>query len=143
MDVNINNIKAEIGSSDLVVNLSKSHPDRSIRFACVYIDNLISNQMLSDYSAELGKILVSAESLETNKPKEFFDLLINHFSSVRRVSQGSSLDKVLDGLLSGELVFLIDGHSKFLSIDAYSPEGRAVEEPTSQSIIRGPKEGFT
>ncbi|NLO39032.1 MAG: spore germination protein [Ruminiclostridium sp.] len=143
MDENINNIKAEIGSSDLIVNLSKSHPDGHIRFACVYIDNLISNQILSDYSAELGKILISEENMETKNSKEFFNLLINHFSNLRRVSQGSSLEKVLDVLLSGELVFLIDGHSIFLSIDAYSPEGRAVEEPTSQSIVRGPKEGFT
>jgi spore germination protein KA len=68
---------------------------------------------------------------------------VNQFSSFRKVTQGSSLEKVLDGLLSGELVFLIDGKNEFLSIDAYSPEGRAVEEPTSQSIVRGPMEGFT
>ena len=143
LDVNIGNIKAEIASSDLIVNLSKSHPDKHIRFACIHIDNLISNQMLSSYSVELGKILVSDESMETENPKELFNLLDNHFSSMRRVSQGSSLEKVLDSLLSGELVLLIDGYDKFLSIDAYSPEGRAVEEPTSQSIVRGPKEGFT
>ncbi|MDD2362205.1 MAG: spore germination protein [Oscillospiraceae bacterium] len=143
LDVNINNIKTEIGSGDLIINLSTSHPDHGIRFACVYIDNLISNQILSDYSTELGKILVSAERMGTNNPKAFFNLLINQFSSFRRVSQESRLEKVLDGLLSGQLVFLIDGHSIFLSIDAYSPEGRSVEEPTSQSIVRGPKEGFT
>jgi spore germination protein KA len=91
----------------------------------------------------LGKILASGESLKAQNPSDFFNLLKNQFSSLRKVSQGSSLEKVLDGLLSGELVFLIDGHSEFLSIDAYSPEGRAVEEPTSQSIVRGPKEGFT
>jgi spore germination protein KA len=91
----------------------------------------------------LGKILISGENLTTKNPTEFFNLLVNQFSSFRRVSQGSSLEKVLDGLLSGELVFLIDGKNEFLAIDAYSPEGRAVEEPTSQSIIRGPKEGFT
>ena len=124
LDENINNIKATIGSSDLIINLSKSHPDRHIRFASLYIDNLISNQILSIYSAELGKILISVENMETKNSKEFFNLLINQFSSFRRVSQGSSLDKVMEGLLSGELVFLIDGYSIFLSIDAYSPEGR-------------------
>ncbi|NLB81392.1 MAG: spore germination protein [Clostridiaceae bacterium] len=143
LDENINNIKATIGSSDLIINLSKSHPDRHIRFASLYIDNLISNQILSIYSAELGKILISVENMETKNSKEFFNLLINQFSSFRRVSQGSSLDKVMEGLLSGELVFLIDGYSIFLSIDAYSPEGRSIEQPTSQSIVRGPKEAFT
>lgn len=142
LDVNINNITAEISSGDLIVNLSESNSDRHIRFACVYIDNLISNQIISDYSVELGKILASGESAKIQSPPDFFNLLKNQFSGFRKISQGASLEKVFDGLLSGELVFLIDGHSEFLSIDAYSPEGRTVEEPTSQSIIRGPKEGF-
>ena len=142
IDINLNNIKAEIGSSDLIVNLSEINPDRHIRFAFIYIDNLISNQILSDYSIELSEILASVENLDI-KPQDFFKLLKNRFSSFRKASQGSSLDLVLDGLLSGELVFLLDGHREFISIDAYSPEGRPVEEPTSQSIVRGPKEGFT
>lgn len=143
LDVNIDNVKAEIGSGDLIIHLSESSTDRHVRFACLYIDNLISNQILSGYSLELGKILAFGESLKTQNAPGLFNLLKNQFSSFRRVSQGSSIEKVLDGLLSGELVFLIDGHSEFFSIDAYSPEGRSVEEPTSQSIVRGPKEGFT
>ncbi len=143
LDVNINNIKAEIGSSDLIVNFSESNTDRHIRFACVYIDNLISNQIISAYSSELVKILVSDENLQVKKPTDFFNLLNNRFSGFRRVTHGTSFEKVIDGLLSGELIFLIDGHIEFLSVDAYSPEGRAVEEPSTQSIVKGPKEGFT
>jgi len=143
LDVNIDNIKAEIGSDDLIFNLSESTAERHIRFACVYIDNLISNQILSGYSVELGEILASGESLKIKNPTEFFGLLINQFSSLRRVSRGSDLEKLLDDLLSGELLILIDGHSDFFSIDAYSPEGRAIGEPSSQSVVRGPKDCFT
>jgi len=143
LDTNINNIKAEIGSGDLIVNLSEANPDRHIRFACVYFDNLISNQVLSGYSAELSEILSSGDNLKTRNPSDFFGLLKNQFASVRKVSQGSTLEDLLDALLSGELVFLIDGYCEFLSVDAYSPEGRAVTEPTSQSIVKGPKEAFT
>jgi spore germination protein KA len=143
LDKNVNNIQAEIGSSDLIVNLSEINPDRPIRFAIIYIDNLICNQILSGYSVELGKILASCDSLKALNPPDFFDLLKNKFSSIRKASQGTSLESVLDSLLSGELIFLIDGYHKFIAIDAYSPEGRSVEEPTSQSIVRGPKEGFT
>ncbi|NLT15825.1 MAG: spore germination protein, partial [Clostridiales bacterium] len=123
LDTNINNIKAEIGSGDLIVNLSEANPDRHIRFACVYFDNLISNQVLSGYSAELSEILSSGDNLKTRNPSDFFGLLKNQFASVRKVSQGSTLEDLLDALLSGELVFLIDGYCEFLSVDAYSPEG--------------------
>jgi spore germination protein KA len=143
LDDTINRIKAELGSGDLIVNVSEINPDRHIRFACVYIDNLISNQILSGYSVELGEILASGDSLKAHNPTDFFNLLKYKFSSLRKVSQGSDLEQVLDGLLSGALVYLIDGHNEFLAIDAYSPEGRAIEEPTSQSIVKGPKDGFT
>jgi spore germination protein KA len=36
----------------------------------------------------------------------------------------------------------LEGGDRFLSIKSFSVEGRAVEEPTTQSIVRGPKEGF-
>lgn len=143
LDVNLKYIKTEIGSSDLIINLSENNSDKHIRFVCVYIDNLISNQILSSYSTELCKILISEESQKTKNPADFFNLLNNQFASIRRVSQGVSIDEVIEDLLSGELVILIDGHKEFLSIDAYSPDGRSIEEPTSQSIVRGPKEGFT
>ena len=143
LDENINTVKNEIGSTDLIINYSQINTPKPIRFACVYISNMISNQILSDYSTELGKILISEQGHKVKAPTGLFSLLSNQFAGFRRVSQGSGIGKLTEVLLSGELIFLIDGHDEFLSIDAYSPDGRAVAEPSTQSVVRGPKEGFT
>lgn len=46
-------------------------------------------------------------------------------------------------LLSGSTVFLIDGCERYLAVDASSNEGRSVDEASSQTVIKGPKDGFT
>jgi len=143
LDENINSIRAVLGSDDVIVNLSESSADRHIRFACVYIDNLISDQILSGYSVELSEFLSSGECMNAQTPPDFFKILKNKFSGLRRVTDGSGLDNLINGLLSGEIIFLVDGHSKYLSIDAYSPESRQIEESSTQSTVRGPKESFT
>ena len=143
LDANISKIRAELGSDDLIINLSQSNPDKHMRFACVYIDNLISDQILSDYSVELSELLESRQSINAQPPSDFFNILKSRFSGVRRVSQGSNLNDLVNCLLSGEIIFLVDGHNVFLSVDAFSPECRQIEESTTQSTVRGPKESFT
>ncbi|PJI10575.1 spore germination protein [Clostridium sp. CT7] len=46
-------------------------------------------------------------------------------------------------ILNGSICIFIDGLKAALTIDMKNPPGRSVEEPTSESVIRGPKEGFT
>ncbi|WP_138495069.1 spore germination protein [Paenibacillus pinistramenti] len=55
----------------------------------------------------------------------------------------ATLDDVIASVLSGSVVFLADNTSYALSVSIPGGLRRSVEEPTSQSVIRGPKEGFT
>lgn len=38
---------------------------------------------------------------------------------------------------------MVDGCERFFAVDTYGVESRSVEEPNTQTVIRGPKEGFT
>ena len=60
-------------------------------------------------------------------------------SGVRRER---SLDGMLGGLLGGEALLLIEGSSEALLVDAKGWQTRAVDEPPSEAISRGPREGF-
>lgn len=50
---------------------------------------------------------------------------------------------LVSGLLSGETAVLCQGNNFALLIPSKGGKARGVEEPNSQSVIRGPKEGFT
>lgn len=59
------------------------------------------------------------------------------------VKKISSLDDLIDGVLSGDTVFLLDGSGEALSIRSRHWDKRAVNEPATENVVRGPREGFT
>src|SRR5699024_5151328 len=50
--------------------------------------------------------------------------------------------KISYALLGGDTVFYLDGMDQVLIMDTKGWESRAVEEPQSETVIRGPREGF-
>lgn len=53
------------------------------------------------------------------------------------------MNKAVGAIVEGELVLFINGFNKGLTIDIKKPPARAVEQPVTESVIRGPREGFT
>lgn len=54
-----------------------------------------------------------------------------------------SFHKVVWHILSGFAVIMVDGMEKALSLEIGNIEQRSITEPSTQTIIRGPKEAFT
>lgn len=50
--------------------------------------------------------------------------------------------RLIDALLSGMFVLLIDGYDKALLIDSRTYPARGVEEPDKDKVLRGSKDGF-
>lgn len=59
------------------------------------------------------------------------------------VASGESLQEIMDHVLSGGTALLVDGLAQALLISEKSWEKRSVEEPTTEVVIYGPREGFT
>ncbi len=53
------------------------------------------------------------------------------------------MDALFNRMLSGGIIILLDGYTKGIWIDAVGWEDRNVSEPQSQTVVRGPMEGFT
>jgi len=55
----------------------------------------------------------------------------------------SSMDSLLHNCLCGDTLLLADGFSEGLAISTKGFEKRTVSEPQSETVVRGPREGFT
>ena len=55
----------------------------------------------------------------------------------------SRFEDIFAHLLSGDTVLILDGFQKGFSLSSRGWEQRGVQEPTSQTVVRGPKDGFT
>lgn len=52
-------------------------------------------------------------------------------------------DKIVDAVLSGQLVLLVDGETEAIVIDARTYPARGPEEPDTERVVRGARDGFT
>lgn len=146
LTTNINLINSRFkGSVDIVSREFKIGFDQKNRAVVFFIDGLVNSQVLQtsilqplmfDLAKEQGK---HRELSEQNLPtiiKEF--ALPNNM-----VQERTLLDDVIQGILGGDTLLLIDGFNSALQIGTKGWESRTVEEPGTESVIRGPREGFT
>lgn len=59
------------------------------------------------------------------------------------VQETPDLNKMLDSMIYGDTVFLLEGCDKALIINSKGWKSRAIQEPESSKVVRGPREGFT
>jgi spore germination protein len=63
--------------------------------------------------------------------------------SSAQVKQGTTFQEVIDQILAGGTILLMNGSKSALFISEQSWEQRSVEEPLSEAVVLGPREGFT
>jgi stage V sporulation protein AF len=71
--------------------------------------------------------------------KELFDHSLSHV----QVETVETLDEAVDKLLSGLLVILGESWDKGLVVDVRSYPGRTPQEPDTERVVRGARDGFT
>lgn len=108
-----------------------------------YIDGLIDNQLLHHsilYSLQEGRI---CDLLEEENPDRKIDILSRRVLLAGDVTIVSDYAPFIHDLLSGNVMIMVEGSGEALRVGLPGWEGRNVSEPTSQSVVRGPMEGFT
>lgn len=138
--INVDQILTDFGhSSDLIVNYIQ-YEQGVTSLASIYIKEMADTKAISAISEEL--VNTKSENKKV-KPNEYFDFLMNHIAIGRATSNGQDFKSLYEELLAGNMVFLIDACASYFSVITSSSEGRAINEPTSQTIIKGPKNAFT
>lgn len=110
----------------------------------IFLDGFVNMKMidadvlkpLMDY----GKGSQQPSGFELN---EIEKLLQDHVISAAVVSTGVTVQETVDHILSGDTALLIEGVGKAIFIGALELEKRSVDEPVTEAVIRGPRDGFT
>ena len=143
VDENLRTIVTELGGSDdlTIRKIGVDGADSSV-VAFIYIDNLVDsstvNQMLlHPLMSEIG------ESSSGKSSEEWCRKIRDRALAVGRVHELRSPEEALACILEGHTIVFLQGSATALAADTSGGDRRAVEEPGSQTVIRGPKESFT
>ncbi|WP_310832123.1 spore germination protein [Paenibacillus pedocola] len=138
---NLKWLKDNLGASSDIVVRSISDRASGMEGAIIYVDHLVDQQTVNQMIVH--PILAEIGSDSNLSPLDWLELLKNKALSVGRIEEVQSLDVALAQLLDGNTVILLQGCASALSASSSGGEKRGVEEPSTQTVVRGPKESFT
>src|SRR5699024_12747903 len=78
----------------------------------------------------------------TESSTALFNVLQEEVISATDIQVGDTLDDVSNAIMYGKTIFYLDGVDQVLLMDTADWESRSIDEPTTETVIRGPKEGF-
>lgn len=134
---NLQNLETKMkGSTDFKVH---SFRIGDYSGAVVFIDGLTDNLLLTNAVLRPLKEWQAEEVSQSN----LIEVLEKEVLCAAGVEKAKTLQEVMAGYLSGNAVLLVDGCSQALILDAKGWEKRSIIEPQSETVVRGPREGFT
>lgn len=139
LTTNIDNIKNMLPETEDLVIRKFTVRGTNYQGAIIYIDGLVDSQLVHENI--LKSMLVEHKNLPAKAP-ELFNVLCEEIISITDMKLGHSLDDVANAILYGETAFYLDGIDKVLLMDTAGWMSRQIDEPTTETVVRGPKEGF-
>ncbi|MDQ0214207.1 phosphoribosylformylglycinamidine (FGAM) synthase PurS component [Oikeobacillus pervagus] len=120
------------------------HPDDLV------VKNLLQNSVTIIYTNGLidhGQLKRTVKIIEEwstpNLTKtQYSKVLSMELEKISTVQIEEKPESMVNDLLSGSIMVIIEGVSKVLSLNIASSEKRTLQEPATESLIRGPRIGF-
>lgn len=104
-----------------------------------YLNGLCDSADIIELMKELMLLNDRGRRSET---KNMRDVVHNHLMNVQ-IEETSSLNEAVKQLLSGLVFILIDGEDIAFIVDVRQYPGRQPEEPDTERVVRGARDGFT
>ncbi len=137
LKINEKYMKYEVGA-----NISYDVSFREIiildrRVQLYYVNGLVDDMTIVHILRQL--VEVNDDEKENDK---VYDIIKNRIVN-QQVEQVNKIDEVTDQLLSGLFVIFVDGERDAFIVDIRKYPGRQPEEPDTERVIRGARDGFT
>ncbi len=140
--VNLELIKKELNSSpDLIIKSFSIGSTEQDEGAIIFIDGLADKNQI-EWSI-LRPLMLMAERASTKPgngdPLEYIESSLITIGEIYRKCKFAS---IIAAVLSGGTALLINGSKEALTIATPGWEKRGIEQPDSEVIVKGPREGF-
>ncbi len=121
----------------LKVRIFENQLDTSVKCGILFIDGMVNIETIDE---------CIIQPIIQNTRLKYSDEVIRHLqaqvivsNNIEKVQEVSAMVKAI---LTGNTVLLIDGFSEALVMSTKGWQTRAIDEPDTEKVIRGPREGF-
>lgn len=143
---NIKTLEDTLGeSSDIIIREIRIGKEGAIKAGIMYTDGLSDTTSLQNFIMESLMLDIKGTELEKKLTLEqnLITVLKDFAMTVGEIKDLTNFDDLFTALLSGDTILLVDGHAQGLIIGNKHWVERGITEPMSQTVVRGPREGFS
>ncbi|GKX31978.1 spore germination protein [Vallitalea longa] len=136
---NIKWFEREFKDDDSIVYRSFQNKTSKREMCIIYIKNMVNDEIMSE---NILRPIMNAELEKMENTEEYMDFIINKVVSVNEVEKSTDFNTLVENLYIGKSIFFIDGFAVGAILNTLDWSARAINEPISETIIKGPREGF-
>ena len=146
LDKNISVLREILETSeDLAQRDFMFHKQKKIKAACFYTDGLANTEavekLLKNLFFEIDQLHPQLD--EANNPHKFIEILKNTVMETVSLKVVSKISDGINAILAGDTFLLIDHSDKAFVASTRGWDTRSVDEPQTEQVVRGPRDGFT
>lgn len=123
-------------SSDVIFYAFEAYS--GIKALIVYIDGLINKEILN--RDVIDPFITKTKDEFNGNPKSTQEL--KKLIHVANIQETKMMYEIIDAILNGDTVMFFEGSVTGFIIDSKGWDKRAVSEPDTEAVIRGPREGY-
>lgn len=144
IDENVDKIKSVLENcNDIVFRDFKIGGVEGRRAFLFYVDGLADKVLINDFVLEPLMLISRQVSPSYEQIKNFLvDAVKSSALAVAEIREVETLEEALMAALSGDTALMMDKHNKAIIISSRAWPARGTSEPTSETVIRGPRDGF-
>jgi len=142
LDTNVEAVRLIFGnSSDLVIRRFLVAKGK-LQAAVIFFDGLTNTETINE---NIIQPLMAAGSLPDSESalSSSADWLDKTGIPIGELHHTDRLNSVIRTILSGDSVLLLEGSDTAILLNAKGWERRGIDEPRTESVVRGPRDGFT
>jgi spore germination protein KA len=132
-----------VDGSDFVMREIAVGERSEIKMIIAYIDGLANKQVIS--GDILQPLLIESKSTHVEQwfhRKDIIDVLRENLLLSCELNEVRDFKDTIDGILYGDTIIYIDGQEAALKVCSKGWASRAIDEPDTEMVIKGPREGF-
>ncbi|QDQ02886.1 spore germination protein [Lysinibacillus fusiformis] len=139
---NIQTVKTTLGNSDDII-VREITIGKTVKqtIALIYIDGLSDTTAITDFIMET--LMLDLDDIPEIQIGTINQYLKENCLTICDVKDISNFTTFYSSVLNGETVILFDGLATGISASTKGAKDRAIAEPSTESVIRGPRESFT
>jgi spore germination protein KA len=131
--------KQEFQDDDSIVYRPFQNEGSKKKFCLIYVKSMVNNEVMSD---NIFKPIMSADIKRHENSVEFLDYVVDKIVTINEVEKLSDFTSIVENLYIGKSILFIDGFAKGVILNTLEWSSRSISEPISETVVKGPREGF-